>query len=168
MCPVALEQSRRFCGTLPVVPNGTRQQTSKLGRGRSVEDACKALVNILKSKELRLGAYQEVVQVVLPHLKTVNAITKKWDVEYDAPRTLKSSHVCCLADIPIMHLGYHAERYGKVAIGFHRLAAIKHGFHPVFYQLHSSSILQSIYVGFAQICEAAEYDVESQVAAVRE
>ena len=45
-----------------------------------------------------------------------------------------------------MHLGYHAERYGKIAIGFHRDAVIRHGFSPVFYQL--AGLWREIYLGF--------------------
>lgn len=149
-------------------PLWNAEKKKQEGGPRPVEDACKALVGILKSKELRLGSYQEVVNVTVPHLRTTDPRTNKWITEHNVPRTLTSSRVCCLADIPIMHLGYHAERYGKVAIGFHREAAIKQGFHPVFYQLHRSSILQSIYVGFVQLCEAADHDIESQVCAVRE
>ena len=44
-----------------------------------------------------------------------------------------------------MHLGYHANRYGTIAIGFHRDRAIRHGFQPVFYQLENSPILREIY-----------------------
>jgi hypothetical protein len=45
---------------------------------------------------------------------------------------------CCLADIPIRHLKYHAARYGEIAIGFHREAVVNAGFSPVFYQLPNS------------------------------
>ncbi len=46
-----------------------------------------------------------------------------------------------------MHLGYHAERYGKFAIGFHRHAAVAHGFNPVMYGLETSDVVNSIYSG---------------------
>jgi hypothetical protein len=59
--------------------------------------------------------------------------------------------VCCLADIPIAHLAYHAERYGKIAIGFHRAAAVRGGFNPVFYSLQRSDALFSLYESFARL-----------------
>ena len=74
-----------------------------------------------------------------------------------------SPPICCLADIPIMHLGYHAARYGKIAIGFHRDLAIRVQFSPVFYQLRHSGILQSIYEGIAELENASHVDLESDV-----
>ncbi len=41
--------------------------------------------------------------------------------------------VNCLADIPFKDLIVHAKRYGRCAIGFHRNAAIQHGFTPMLY-----------------------------------
>jgi len=41
--------------------------------------------------------------------------------------------VCCLADIPLKDLVIHAERYGTVAIGFHKERAIDNNFNPVLY-----------------------------------
>ena len=79
------------------------------------------------------------------------------------PKVLTSDPVCCLADIPIVHLGYHAERYGKIAIGFHRKSAILHGFNPVFYQLHDSPVLLSIYETFAELGDADTTDMENVV-----
>jgi len=110
-----------------------------------------ALVGILKTQELRLGTYKEVVKVRVPALKVRNPKTKKIRTERDVIRTLTSCPVCCLADIPIMHLSYHAARYGKFAIGFHREAAIRHGFNPVFYTLHHAEVIRTIRQGFAKI-----------------
>ena len=50
-----------------------------------------------------------------------------------------------MADIPIIHLGYHANRYGKFAIGFHRQAIIDCGFSPVLYQVEQSKTLGMLY-----------------------
>jgi len=41
--------------------------------------------------------------------------------------------VSCLTDIPLKDLAIHAERYGTVAIGFHKERAIEVGFNPVLY-----------------------------------
>ena len=39
----------------------------------------------------------------------------------------------CLSDIPFKDLIIHAERYGTLAIGFHKERAIDNGFNPVLY-----------------------------------
>src|SRR5215211_117657 len=114
-------------------------------------DAYRALNGILRSRELRLGSYKEVVRVRIPEVRRRDSKTKKIKIERDVMRTLKSRAVCCLADIPIMHLSYHAARYGKFAIGFHRDAAIRAGFNPVFYTLHDSSVIRSIRTGFTKM-----------------
>src|SRR5438876_11630657 len=73
---------------------------------KPVEDAYEALVAILKSKELHLGEYREVVRVRVPKLRQHKARktqeTKK-PTEYTIV-ALTSSQVCCIADIPIAHL----------------------------------------------------------------
>jgi hypothetical protein len=56
-----------------------------------------------------------------------------------------------LADIPIVHLSYQAKRYGQFAIGFHRESAMRHGFNPVFYTLHETEVIRSIYEGLGEI-----------------
>src|ERR1019366_4307274 len=113
--------------------------------------AYKALVGILESRELRLGNFREVVKVRIPKLRKRNPDTKRYRTERNVLYTIESAPVCCLADIPIVHLSYHANRYGKFAIGFHRDAAIRHGFNPVFYTLQHSSVIRRIRRGFADI-----------------
>jgi hypothetical protein len=114
-------------------------------------DAYDALVGILSSGELRLGEYKEVVKVRVPEVKVRDPKTKKIRIDRDVIRTLTSCPVCCLADIPIIHLSYHAGRYGKFAIGFHRDTAIRNGFNPVFYTLQHSDVIRTIRQGFAKI-----------------
>ncbi len=108
------------------------------------EEAYKALLSILKSKELRLGAYREVVKVHVPKLRRYNKAKGKTEVLRNTIVEIASSQVCCLSDIPAAHLSYHAKRYGKIAIGFHRDAAVRHGFNPVFYTLHKAHVLRSL------------------------
>src|SRR5262249_47276954 len=79
---------------------------------------------------------------------------------------LESVAICSLADIPIMHLSYHARRYGKIAIGFHREAAIRHGFTPVFYQLRHSAVLQAICDGLRLIEVMNVRDVADTIEAI--
>ncbi|HLF84543.1 MAG TPA: abortive infection system antitoxin AbiGi family protein [Blastocatellia bacterium] len=90
---------------------------------------------ILKSRKVSLGNHPERVRVLVGR-------------EY---AEIPSACVCCLADIPVQHLGYHANRYGKFAIGFHRDAAVKQDFNPVFYSLEEGKVVQSVYRGFSKL-----------------
>lgn len=123
-------------------------------------DAFAALLGILTARELRVGQYHEIVKVQVPKRRRWDAETRKAVVETNVMVELESSPVNCLADIPIIHLGYHAQRYGRFAVGFHRASAIKHGFSPLLYSLHDAAFLRSIYQGFAAL-DDAEVDVDS-------
>jgi Putative abortive phage resistance protein AbiGi, antitoxin len=83
-------------------------------------------------------------------VRTWDRKAKKFRTEHDVMRTLESAPVCCLADIPLMHLAYHAPRYGQFALGFHREAALRARFNPVFYTLHESDVIRGIHEGFAK------------------
>ncbi|UCC99883.1 MAG: hypothetical protein JSW66_08365 [Phycisphaerales bacterium] len=109
------------------------------------------LKSILRSKEVRLGTYKEVVKVVLPELRKFNPKTKRVEVQKDVPVDIESSSICCVSDIPAAHLRYHSYRYGKFALGFHRNAIIRAGFNPVFYTLQDTPIVRSIYEGFSSL-----------------
>jgi hypothetical protein len=113
---------------------------------KSAGSAYRALIGILETSELKLGQYKEVVRVSIP----AAARGKRGSPQSRRLATLQSAPVCCIADIPIRHLGFHAERYGKFAIGFHRSAVLRHGFNPVFYTLHGSRIMRTINEGFAR------------------
>lgn len=114
-------------------------------------DAYDALLSILSDRVILLGGYKEVVKVRFQKLRIWDQKAKEYKVKRNVMRTLKSAPVCCLADIPIMHLSYHASRYGRFAIGFHRDAALRAGFNPVFYTLHDSDIIRNIRKGFTKI-----------------
>ncbi len=109
------------------------------------------LKSILRTRELRLGTYKEVVKVIIPEKKRFNSETRKVEVHKNVPVDIESSPICCLSDIPAPHLRYHAYRYGKFAIGFHRNSIIRAGFNPVFYTLQDTPIIRSIYEGFSSI-----------------
>ena len=113
--------------------------------------AYKNLKSILRTRELRLGTYKEVVKVILPEKKIFNPETRKFEVHKNVPVDIESSSICCLSDIPAPHLRYHAYRYGKFAIGFHRNDIIRAGFNPVFYTLQDTPIVRSIYEGFSSL-----------------
>jgi len=125
---------------------------SRQGIGRKpATEAYRALLSILKSRELQIGGYKEVVKVHVPKLRQYNPIVRKVEERRNVFVRMFSAPVCCLSDIPVAHLSYHAARYGKIAIGFHREAAVRHGFNPVFYSLHDGRIVRNIRDGFAQL-----------------
>lgn len=120
----------------------------------SPKPAAKAYANlksILRTKGLRLGAYKEVVKVILKERTKFNPKTLKIDVQKNVPVDIESSSICCLSDIPSPHLRYHSYRYGNFAVGFHRDAIIRAGFNPVFYTLQDTPIVRSIYEGFSSL-----------------
>jgi hypothetical protein len=111
---------------------------------KSEEKSYEALVAILKSKELRLGSCPERIDVMRDLVQAsgigpYRQATPMWGIQ-----SALLAPVCCLADIPIMHLPYHSARYGKMAIGFHRGSVVKAGFNPVLYQLDTSPISEAI------------------------
>jgi len=114
----------------------------KKRQNKSRKNAAKAynnLVSILKEKRIRTGNYKERVVVNLPHTK-LKSVTKI---------PIESSPICSLADIPAQHLNYHANRYGKFAIGFYRDSIIKNNFNPVFYTLEDAKIINKIFRGLS-------------------
>jgi len=118
---------------------------------KSAAQAYENLKGILESRELRVGNYKEIVRITIPERRTFNIKTRKVEIEKDARVELTSAPVCCLSDIPIAHLAYHAYRYGKFAIGYHRTAVLGRGFNPVFYTLQNKRIIRSIYEGYGQL-----------------
>ncbi|MBM2886568.1 hypothetical protein JFK97_19435 [Chromobacterium phragmitis] len=110
-----------------------------------------ALLSILDSKQLRLGQYKEIVKVIVKEKRKYNLSLRKTETIKNYPVTLTSQPVCCVADIPLQHISYHANRYGKIAIGFHRSAVIKAGFNPVMYTLENTELLNKIYEGYSKI-----------------
>lgn len=138
----------------------TNKQLKKLKPAADGYDAVKA---ILKSKELRVGNYQEIVKVIVPEKRSYNLKTRKVEILKNHPVTVKSKHVCCVADIPLQHIAYHSNRYGKIAIGFHRDSIIKAGFNPVLYTLEDTSLLNSIYRGYYSLDNVLPSEAESEV-----
>jgi hypothetical protein len=126
------------------------------------EDAYKAFLSIMSSKELRIGNYKEVVKVQVPLVKKYNRVTKQHEEHHNVLEQLESSPVCCLADIPIAHLPYHAIRYGKFAIGFRRESAIRAGFNPVFYTLHDTAVANAIYQGLVSLKQIDTWYIRDQ------
>jgi len=112
------------------------------------DEAFKILYNIIQTKTLSVGSNNELINYVIPEQ---NVIYLKGDGsepekrrEYNVPADIESKKVCCVAEIPIQHISYHALRYGKFAIGFHRESLIKNGFNPVFYTFTSEGFIYHI------------------------
>jgi hypothetical protein len=127
---------------------------SERRQGSSPKPAARAYSNlksIIRERQLRLGGYKEVIRVRFDERRKYNAATKKSEIQRDVTEELTSSPVCCLADVPIIHLSYLAQRYGKFAVGFHRDSVVRHGFNPVFYALDNARSILSIYRGLGQI-----------------
>lgn len=127
-------------------PRWNKRTESQNRKPKPADAAYSALKAILKSKELRVGQ-RELVNLDGVAITVLDRGREDIvDPKYRTAR-FNSAPVCCLADIPIIHLGYHASRYGKFAIGFHRQAIIDAGFSPVFYQLEQSETLGMLYAG---------------------
>ena len=122
-----------------------------------------ALQSILRSQELRVGKYYEVVNVIVPKKRKYNLQTKKFEILLNQPVQVKSSPVCCVADIPLQHISYHANRYGKIAIGFRRESIVKAGFNPVMYTLESTALLNAIYFGYSAVDDADPSDAKNEL-----
>ena len=132
----------------PIWNSKTKKQSTT---PKPASKAYENLKSILRSKEIHLGTYKEVVRAIIPKRRKFNPATKKMEVRENVPVDIESSSICCLSDIPAPHLHYHAYRYGKFALGFHRDAVIRAGFNPVFYTLQDTPIVRSIYRGFSSL-----------------
>jgi hypothetical protein len=135
---------------------------------KSARAAYAALVSILQSRELRIGQFKEVVKVRVPYVRKHDPKTDTFKYEKNVLVEEMSVPVCCLADIPVAHLSYHSQRYGKFAIGFHRETAITHHFNPVFYTLHDAKVVRSIYEGFSQLKFADTYLIRDAVSTMED
>ncbi|EIR1601446.1 hypothetical protein NMR69_003586 [Vibrio cholerae] len=149
-------------------PKWDSTTSKQLDELKPVMSSYDALKSILTSTELRVGNYQEIVKVMLPEKRKYNFETHQDEIQKDVPITVKSMPVCCVADIPLQHLAYHAKRYGKIAIGFRREAILKAGFNPVMYTLHNSLLLNSIYAGYDAINDVDPTGIETEVESVSE
>lgn len=114
-------------------------------------DAYTAFKAILRSKTLRTGGYAELARVIVPERHRYDKAAGKVVFEKNVEVLVKSSQVCCLADIPIAHLRYHQTRYGRFAIGFHRDSAVHHGFNPVLYTLENEHLVRTLCQGLAEL-----------------
>jgi hypothetical protein len=88
------------------------------------EAAFNALRGIITSRKVLLGRYREVVKVKVatrvlkeyPPSKWHPSGRKLWLKGPEEVVERESAPVCCLADIPVAHLSYHAGRYGWLSL----------------------------------------------------
>ena len=106
--------------------------------------AFEALRGILTARQLRVGSYRELVKVKVA-TRVRHPGSKKWLKGPEKIVERESAPICCVADIPVAHLSYHAGRYGKIAIGFHRDAPVRARFNPVFYTLQNSPAMKALH-----------------------
>jgi hypothetical protein len=144
----------------PLWDAATNKQLKELKPAKSGYAALNAIIS---SSELRVGNYHEIVKVIVPKRRKYNRTTKKFETLFNHPVEVKSSPVCCVADIPLQHISYHANRYGKIAIGFHREAIVRAGFNPVMYTLEDTALLNSIYGGYTAIDDADPFDAKNEL-----
>ncbi|MCB0473866.1 MAG: hypothetical protein KDC56_12470, partial [Flavobacteriaceae bacterium] len=121
-----------------------KRQYSKLKLQSEAYDILQAIIT---SRKLKVSNYRELIKVKVPNVRMKNPETKKYETVKWVEKIIESAPICSLADIPIQHLSYHAIRYGKFAIGFHRKSVVKNNFNPVFYSLDDTRIVNSIYSG---------------------
>lgn len=145
----------------PLRDNENNKQLKEL---KPTKNGYHALNSILKSNELKVGNYAEIVKVIIPSKRFFDPKTQKHIVKENYPLTIKSAPVCCIADIPLQHIAYHSNRYGKIAIGFRRDSILKAGFNPVMYTLENSDLIKDIYKGYDALSdiEGGIWSLESE------
>jgi hypothetical protein len=125
-------------------PRWNHKKKAQNSNPKPSAQAFEALRGILTTKQLRLGGYRELVKVTVA-TRVRDQSGKKWLKGPEKTVEHESAPVCCVADIPVAHLSYHAARYGKIAIGFHRGAPVRARFNPVFYTLHNSPVMKILH-----------------------
>lgn len=90
-------------------PLWDEKNNCQMDKLKSPQTAFDNLCSILKSGQLRVGSYHEVIKLVVPVQKTYDLKTRKIKIEKNVPKTMATSAVCCLADIPITELFHHAK-----------------------------------------------------------
>ncbi|NQT24242.1 hypothetical protein HQ585_02695 [candidate division KSB1 bacterium] len=120
-----------------------RQEADPKPSSEAYERLCSILTEDTETGKriLKVGGHREVV---FCKSKLEFHFGKKIIILNAGDVLLESSPVCCLAEIPIVHLNYVSVRYRKFAIGFYRKTAIKNQFNPVLYTFESSSIAGAI------------------------
>jgi len=126
-------------------PKWSRKQQKQLTQKKSLKESYDNFCSVLSSKELRVGVYHEQIKLKVSdrfeHVKK----SKKLKKIVNTCRIVKTTKVCCVADIPLTELFHHAKNYGTMAIGFKRSSLVNAGFNPVFYTLDDMAIVKNFY-----------------------
>ena len=134
-------------------PLWDNQNNKQLKELKPTKKGYDALNSILYTHQIKVGNYAEIVKVIIPSKRIFDPKTEQHILKENYPLTIKSAPVCCIADIPLQHIAYHSNRYGKIAIGFRRDSVLKAGFNPVMYTLENSDLINSIYKGYDAISD---------------
>lgn len=126
-------------------PKWNERQGKQSDRKKTLEASYDAFCSILQSKELRVGGYHELIRIKVPKSYEYQKGIKELKKFQNVYRTIKTSKVCCVADIQLPDLFHHAKRYGTIAIGFKRESLVNNGFNPVFYTLDDMNIVQNFF-----------------------
>lgn len=141
-------------------PRWNQKKKAQNSKPKPSVKAFDALRGILTTKLLRLGSYRELVKVKIA-TRVRDQSGKKWLKGPEKTVERESAPVCCVADIPVAHLSYHAGRYGKIAIGFHRAAPVRARFNPVFYTLHNSPVMKTLHRSIEALEGIDRYTLDS-------
>jgi len=129
-------------------PGGPKwdESTQQQGKERKTDaEAYDILLKIIKSRHLKLGPYKEKISNRFPKLalrkNPLGIIETGYEEQFLA---METKPVVCVADIPISELGFHSQRYGRVALGFRREDLMTFGFNPVLYVPETSNLASDL------------------------
>lgn len=168
----------KFPGTVSKIlwhfPGGPRWNATNKKQDKLIkppDESFDILCKIIESKTLRLGNYKEIIKINAVEKteyqrtggnagpKEITAPLKiEKIIKNNVIKEIESVNVCCLSDIPLQHLQYHANRYGKFAIGFHRNSIINNDFNPVLYTLEDKQITQLTQECFQSVKYSTDYN----------
>lgn len=145
----------------PVWDENNNKQSSTI---KTNKEAYNILKQILESKKIKKSKFNEIFNTIVPIDITIDKVAKLDEIRQSGIKIKENVHksitteqVCCVADIPIQHLHYHANRYGKCAIGFYREKTIEQGFQPVIYSLIGNKLNTTLYSIYDQINYLNQY-----------
>ncbi len=149
-------------------PKWSKERNCQERNPKPIADAYDILLKILESKAIRIGGFHEVIKVRIARERYYDFKAKKVLTRRNQTKQLSTSPVCCVADIPLSELFYHAKRYGKIAIGFHRKAITDHGFNPVLYTPVNGEIVHHFYQAQRALDLMDDGDIASEVESLKD
>ena len=101
---------QKFSGISLAGPTWNKKEKRQNILHKPAQSAYENLKAIIRSRQLNLGNYLEVVKVILPELTKYDWSNEQIVVKKNVSVEIESSPICCLSDIPAPHLRYHASR----------------------------------------------------------